>query len=203
MNVGGDGFDLDRLLEQELQRATGQLQGPSAGVTQSAYHAALASGGTSLSFSSISALITSKLAIAATAAVLVGGGAAVTATAATGSTNPTVWGAAVVQVVQGCKTTVGTGPTALNHTASGPRDNIGQCVSLFAKTHGATERALHASNARTNHPTGKPTDLPHGKPSDLPSGKPNGIPGGPPNNVPHGQPSNLPAGAPNKHPGKP
>ena len=112
MSVGGDGFDLDRLLDQELRRAAARLEGPSPRVGQSAYHAAVAAGGTVLSFSSLSSFLTSKVTIAATAALLLAGGAAVTAAAATGSGNPTNWGSLVVQVVQGCKTTVGTGPTA-------------------------------------------------------------------------------------------
>jgi hypothetical protein len=204
MNVGGDGFDLDRLLEQELQRAAGRLQGRNPLAGQSAYHSAIATGGAILSpFSSITALVTSKVAIAATTATLLVGGAAVTATAATGSTDPTVWGQLVVQTVQGCKASVGQGPTALNKTASGARDNVGQCVSAFAKTHGAQERALHshASDARTNgsnHPTGKPTEGPHGKPTD--KGKPDDVPGGPPSGVPQGPPTDRPAPHPTGKP---
>jgi hypothetical protein len=202
MNVGGDGFDLDRLLDQELQRAAGQLQGPSAGAAQSAYHAAIAVGGSTLSFSSISAFISSKLAIAAAATALVAGGAVVTATAATGSTDPSVWGSVIVQTVAGCKSTVGTGPTAANHTASGPRDNIGQCVSAVAKTHGAAERALHskASDARSNHPTGRPSDVPGGRPSNAPGGPPSNVPQGPPSSVPAGPPSDRPTSHPTGKP---
>ena len=200
MSMSGDGFDLERLLEQELQRGAGRLSGPNPLPAQSAYHAAATTGGALLSSSSfVTALLSSKLAIAAAAATVVVGGAAVTATAATGSPDPTVWGQRVVQVVQGCQTSIGTGPTALNHTASGPRDNIGQCVSAFAKTHGATERALHshASSARTNHPTGKPSNAPGrpenpGKPSNVPVGPPSGVtPNGPPTGrptPPHGKP---------------
>lgn len=186
MSMDGGGFDLDRLLEQELQRAAGRLQGPSAGASQAAYHSALAAGGAGLSLSSVSAVLTGKAAIALAAAAVVTGGAAVTATATTGSPDPGVWGSVVVRAVQGCKATVGTGPTAANHTASGARDNIGQCVSAIARTHGATQRALHshASDARLNHPTGAPTHLPHGKPSDSPGGAPHG----PPSNVPQGGP---------------
>src|SRR5207248_9809619 len=79
MSVGGDGFDLDRLLDQELRRAAARLEGPSPRVGQSAYHAAVAAGGTVLSFSSLSSFLTSKVTIAATAALLLAGGAAVTA----------------------------------------------------------------------------------------------------------------------------
>ena len=195
MNVNsGDGFD--QLLNQELTRAAGNLKGPNPSAGQSAYHAAFTSGGSALSvFSTITAAVTTKAAIAATAATLVVGGAAA-GTVATGSLNPANWGSAVVQAVQGCKTTIGTGSDSAK-TASTARENVGQCVSAFARQHGAAERAEHASDARTNHPTVKPSDLPHGKPSDLPHGKPS--------DLPHGKPSDLPGGAqPTPHPtGKP
>jgi len=189
INDGG-GPDFERLLEQELQNAAGRLQGPSPLARQSAYRTALATGGLVLSPFSIGALLSSKLVVAAAASTLVVGGA-VTATAATGSANPGDWGAAVVQAVQGCKTTVGTGPDAANHTASGARDNVGQCVSAFAKTHGQEQRALHASPSpgATTHPTGKPTDK--GKPAGTPGGPPSGVPPGPPSTLPtpsHGRP---------------
>jgi hypothetical protein len=107
--------------------------------------------------------------------------------------------------VQGCKTTFGTGSDSAK-TASTARDNVGQCVSTFAKQKGVDERAAHskASDARTNHPTGKPSDVPSGKPSDLPSGKPSDLPSGKPSDLPSGKPSDLPGGRPTSHPtGKP
>ena len=208
MNVNsGDGFD--QLLQQELQRAAGNLEGPTPSAGQSAYHAAFISGGSAVSvFSSIAAAVTTKAAVAATAATLVVGGAAA-GTVATGSPNPANWGSAVVAAVQGCKTSVGTGADSAK-TASSARDNVGQCVSTFAKQHGAAERAEHskASKARTNHPEDKPGDKDkdkgvkdnHGKPDNTgkpensgkpdDSGKPTEAPeashqGGPPSATPH------------------
>ena len=173
---GGDG--LDQLLQQELQRAAGNLEGPTPLAGQSAYHAAFTAGGSAVSlFSSITAAVTTKAAIAATAATLVVGGAAA-GTVATGSPNPANWGSAVVAAVQGCKTTAGTGSDSAK-TASTARDNVGQCVSAFAKQHGAAERAEHskASEARTKHAEDKSADKKdkggkdkHGKPDT--TGKP-------------------------------
>ena len=216
MNInGGDGLNLERLLEQELQKAAGKLQGPHPLAGQSAYHAVFAAGGIALSpFSSILAFVTTKTAVAAAAATIVVGGAAV-GTVATGSPNPTAWGQAVVAAVQGCKTAeaandaTASGARTSGSQASAARQNVGQCVSAFAKKHGADERAQHskASDARENHPTGaptdhpgKPTDLPHGKPSDLPGDKPSDAPDGQPSNHPGGPPSNVPAGKPSPKP---
>jgi len=205
MNVfSGDGFD--ELLQQEFQRAAGNLEGPTPSAGQSAYHATFISGGSAVSvFSSITAAVTTKAAIAATAATLVVGGAAA-GTVATGSPNPANWGSAVVQAVQGCKTTVGTGSDTTK-TASPGRDNVGQCVSAFAKQHGAAERAAHskASDARTKHHEDKSADKDkgdkdkggkgdHGKPDT--NGKPDNTgkpdegpegshPTGPPTDTPH------------------
>lgn len=207
MTTGADGLDLDRLLEQELNRTAGRLSGPSPLAGQSAYHAALASGGALLSpVASVTALVSSKVAIAVAATTLVVGGAAVTATAATGSPNPASWGSLVVQVVQGCKAGAGQGPTAANKTASGARDNVGQCVSAFASRHGQLERSLHshASDARTNHPGHGPTEKPHGSPSTG-SGTVHGNGGGKPDHTPGGPPvgAGPPSIKPSPHPSHP
>jgi hypothetical protein len=208
MNVnGGDGLDLERLLEQELQQAAGKLQGPSPFAGQSAYHAAFAAGGLALSpISSLLAFLTTKTAIAAAAATIVVGGAAA-GTVASGSPNPADWGQAVVAAVQGCKTAEATidatasGARTKGSQASAARQNAGQCVSTIAKQHGAAQRALHASGARendatgkqTDHPTGKPSDHPHAKPSDTPGADASkNHPGGPPSGVPAGKPSSKP-----------
>jgi hypothetical protein len=215
MNVnGGDGLDLDRLLEQELHKAAGKLQGPHPLAGQSAYHAVFAAGGIALSpLSSILALVTTKAAVAAAAATIVVGGAAV-GTVATGSPNPVNWGQAVVTAVQGCKAMEAANDATASDTsttgshASAARQNVGQCVSAFAKKQGAAQRALHskASDARENHPTGKPsdhpgkpTDHPKGKPSDVPNGKPSGVPGQSGNHS-GGQPSTVPGGKPSSKP---
>ncbi|HEY1455053.1 MAG TPA: hypothetical protein VGG31_01035, partial [Candidatus Dormibacteraeota bacterium] len=77
--------------------------------------------------------------IAAAAAAITVAGAA-TEIATTGSVNPQDWGNQVSQQVQACKDTL---------RASGTR-GIGQCVSQFAKQHGAAVRASHASGPRDN-----------------------------------------------------
>jgi hypothetical protein len=213
MNInGGDGLDLERLLEQELHRAAGKLQGPSPLAGQAAYHAALAAGGLALSpISSILAFVTTKTAIAAAAATIVVGGAAA-GTVATGSPSPSNWGQAVVAAVQGCKAAeaahdaTASGARTKGSQASAARQNVGQCVSAFAKQHGAAQRALHASDARENdadkskdHATGKPSESPKVKASETPetgasgaSGASKNHPGGPPAGVPVGKPSSKP-----------
>ena len=173
MNVNsGDGFD--QLLTQELQRAAGTLEGPNASAGQSLYHAVFTSGGTAVSvFSSITAAVTTKAAIAATAATIVVGGAAA-GTLASGSANPTNWGSSVSKMVETCKSTVRsdsgstTGGTTGATTTAGATNtapkNVGQCVSAFAKTHGAKKRALHAQE-KAQDEAGKPADRSkhHGK----------------------------------------
>jgi len=214
MNVnGGDGLDLDRLLEQELQRVAGRLQGPSPLAGQSAYHAAFAAGGVALSpLSSILAFFTTKAAIAAAAATILVGGATA-GTLATGSLNPTNWGQAVVAAVQGCKAAEAADDATASEArttgsqASAARQNVGQCVSAFAKQHGAMEKALHskASDARENdskggesndHPEDKGKDHAKGKPSPEPAETPENAStdhhGGPPSGVPAGKPSSKP-----------
>src|SRR5579872_310367 len=69
--------------------------------------------------------------VAAAAAITVAGAA--TEIATTGSLNPSDWGQQVSQQVQTCKDTL---------RASGTR-GIGQCVSQFAKQHGAAVSATH------------------------------------------------------------
>ncbi|GAC1653629.1 MAG: hypothetical protein NVS9B1_03260 [Candidatus Dormibacteraceae bacterium] len=203
MNVNsGDGFDLDQLLEQELQRTAGHLEGPTSSAGQSAYHAFFTSGGTTVSafsFSSIAAAVSTKAVIAVTAATLVGGAAV--GTVATGSPNPANWGKAVVTAVQGCKTEEGTASDSAK-TASTARDNVGQCVSAVAKQKGEAERALHAkaSAARLDHPTGKPAGVTGGKPDTTPAGKPNDVPSGKPAGVPAGPPATVPPASGDTHP---
>lgn len=118
--------------------------------------------------SSLTAASTKAAAGLATAALVAGGGS-VAATAATGTTNPAVWGKTVTAAVATCKGKLTDG-----------QHGIGQCVSTVAKQKGAEERAKH-SEAGETHPTGKPSDLPGGKPSSLPGGPPSGgHPAGPP-----------------------
>ena len=154
--------DLDHRLERELERQVGGLRGPSPAVGQSAYHA-FATGGRKLSlrYKALASLVAASFAVA---------GGAVAAAAATGSTDPSVWGATVTKAVSTCKDELKDG-----------QHGIGQCVSAVAKTHGPAERAEHsqASAARTDKPHGKPSDVPRGKPSGKPGGRPSDVKGGP------------------------
>lgn len=81
--------------------------------------------------------ILTGIAVAAAAATVAG---AATEVATTGSLNPSDWGQQVTQQVQTCKDTL---------RASGTR-GIGQCVSQFARQHGALVSGQHASGAREN-----------------------------------------------------
>jgi hypothetical protein len=184
MNTSG-GFDFDNLIEHELERSVGRLQGPNPAPAQSAYHA-VATGGSMSLFSSLTAAASAKAAAGlATAALMVAGGAVV-ASAATGSIDPTVWGKTVTDAVSSCKDKLADG-----------QHGIGSCVSAVAKQKGVQERTEHsASSARQNHPTGKPSDVPTGKPSDHPGGKPSGVPPGPPSTVPPAGEGTHPTGAP-------
>jgi len=113
--------------------------------------------------SGLPAIVASKAAIGITVATLaVGGAAAVTATAATGSANPAVWGKTVTAAVADCKGKLKDGMHA-----------IGSCVSEVAKQKGEEERAQHpggspadshSTGASTSHPTGPPASHPTGRP---------------------------------------
>src|SRR5579859_3996438 len=101
--------------------------------------------------SGLPAIVASKTAIGITVATLaVAGAGAVTATAVTGSPNPTVWGKTVTAAVTTCK----------NDLKSGMH-GIGTCVSNVAKQKGQQEREQHSSgsagsagSAAGSHPTG-------------------------------------------------
>jgi len=185
MNTSG-GFDFDNLIEHELERSVGRLQGPSPAPAQSAYHAA-ATGGSMSGFSSFTDAASVKVGVAlATAALMVAGGA-VAASAATGSADPGVWGKTVTAAVSSCKDKLADG-----------QHGIGSCVSAVAKQHGVEERAEHsaASSARQNHPTKKPNDIPGNKPTNHPGGKPSGMPPNPPSTVPPAGQGTHPTGPP-------
>jgi hypothetical protein len=191
MNLdSGGGFDIDDLLERELQRRVGSLRGPSPRVDQSVYHAVLATGGKTMSFSTLTAAASTKAAGGLAAAALLVGGGTAAAAAATGSTNPDVWGKTVTAAVATCKGDLKAG-----------QHGIGPCVSAQAKKKGAQERAAHAASAaRENeptgaaalHPTGAPTSHPTGAPSSHPTGAPSGVPAGPPASIPPGSGSGHP-----------
>ncbi len=85
--------------------------------------------------------------------------------ATTGSLSPDNWGQQVVDRVNACKMDL----------ASGTR-NIGQCVSEFAKTHGAmvSSGARHHGNDHSTLGAGNANG--HGKGSGNGHGKPSGVP---------------------------
>lgn len=188
------GLDLDQLLDRELSRQVGALQGPSPDPGQATYHAVLVGGKSMSLFSSITATATSKAAIGlAVAALAVGGGPAVATAAGSGSA-PSNWGQTVVKTVQACKT-AHEATENTPKTASTARQNVGQCVSAVAKTHGAQERALHSA-ARTGATGGAPTDHSSGPPAGHPTGRSSEVPAGQPKNVPPVPTPSHPTGKP-------
>ena len=113
--------------------------------------------------SGLPAVVASKAVTGFTVATLaVAGAGAVTATAATGSPNPAVWGKTVTAAVTTCK----------NDLKDGVH-GIGPCVSAVAKHKGKQESGLHsassassassarsAGSAASSHPTGASTSHP-------------------------------------------
>ncbi len=203
MSAKSGGLDFDRLLERELQRRVGGLQGPSPAVEQAAYHAVCAPGGKRMSLlSSIAATASSKAAAArlATAALVIGGGSAAAA-AATGSASPDAWGKTVSAAVTTCR-----------HDLQAGQHGLGHCVSIVAQQKGQQERAAHAaSSARQNppagtashpaaassaHPVGASSSHPAGASTPHPTGKPAGVPVGPPASVPPASGGSHPTGPP-------
>jgi hypothetical protein len=156
--VTGDN-SFDRWLEQQLQTHAAARSGKHPLPQQAQYHAAYLQHGTQVSFlAKLAALVSAKAAIGLTVGVLAVSAAAGEATI-TGSSNPVSWGQQVVQQVQKCKGALAPG----SH-------GIGQCVSAFAKQHGATVSAGHqASGARLNEPSPS-----HGKSQNHPTGNGNG-----------------------------
>jgi hypothetical protein len=184
MNTGSNGgFDLDHLLEQELQKNVGGLVGPSPTPAQSAYHL-FAIGGKSVSLlSSLTVAASTKAAAGLATAALVVGGGSVAATAATGSSSPGVWGKTVTAAVATCKGDLKPG-----------EHGIGPCVSAVAKQHGIQERDAHsASAARENKPEGKGDGVHGGPPSGVPAGPPASVPPASGNSHPNGAPVTPPA----------
>ena len=131
---GGGGFDLDQVLEQELQRHAAQHPAPSTLHQQARYHAALTSGGAMTPLGHIASIVSAKAATGiAVATLAVAGAGAGSAAALTGSTSPDAWGKTVTDAVATCKADLKPG-----------EHGIGQCVSAVAKKHGAEERAEHS-----------------------------------------------------------
>jgi hypothetical protein len=198
MSTGSDGgYDFDALLERELRRRVGTLQGPSPGLDRAAYRAVAAPR------SPLTASASWKAAVGlATAALIVGGG---TAAAATGSANPVAWGKTVTDAVATCTSQLTNG-----------RHGIGQCVSVRAGEKGREQRSAHdgGSGQRTApagtpspHPSGRPTPHPTGAPTDHPAGRPTGVPVGPPASLPPAaegaHPTSPPVVPPTPHPPTP
>src|SRR5947209_1964098 len=118
--------EFDDLLEQELERSVGHLQGPGTECYQSAYYKAFLVRCNRRS--AISVLPIAGFANAAAglgAAALVAGGGVVVAIASTGSADPGVWGKTVSAAVASCK----------DQQTEG-QYGIGQSVSAVAKQKG-------------------------------------------------------------------
>jgi hypothetical protein len=209
-------FNLDDLLEQELERSVGHLQGPKPEFNQSAYYRDFIAGANHRStFSLLPTAGLAKAAVGLVAAAFVAGGGVVVAVASTGSADPEVWGKTVSAAVANCK----------DQQTEG-QHGIGQCVSAVAKQKAEQERAVPStSGARENHPgsptvhnhstnplatvpagqaqshpTGSPTSVPPGQAKSHPTGPPETHPTGRPSGVPAGPPTNLPPASPGTHP---
>jgi hypothetical protein len=187
-----NGLDLDRQLRSAVRKQLGAVKGPSPYASQSAYHAAyLASEGRR--FASLRSIASPKVLAGMAAAVMaVGGGSLAYAAAATGSSDPGVWGKTVTTAVEKCKDQL---------------SNVGECVSKVAKQNGEDARADHSrgksgqdnpngssgSNGRGNG-HGRGNGNATGRPSDVPSGSPSVVPAGPKST----HPSDLPTPAGHK-----
>ena len=114
----------------------------------------------------------------AVAAIAVGGGTA--ATVATHSMDPVTWAQVFVGQVKTCQSQFPGGHLATPTGSTTAKENVGQCVSGFAKKHGQAEHALHANGAQGGNPKGLSSSHSTGRPANLPaaagSGKPNGLP---------------------------
>lgn len=99
MKAPGDGtHDLERLLERDLDRSAGRLRAPSPSPSQSAYHR-FAAQSRSTRIRARLRVAWARAGVSLVAAGLVASGGAVVATAATGSTNPGVWGTTITRTV--------------------------------------------------------------------------------------------------------
>jgi hypothetical protein len=143
--------DFDRELEDDLHRLLGPLKvapiPPRRLVAPIGPLRAILGG----AGAAIGAKVLTGIVVGAAAVTVAG---AATEVASTGSLNPTDWGQQVRVQVETCKDTL---------RASGTR-GIGQCVSQFARQHGALV-SEHASGARENgngHAVDKGTGNDHG-----------------------------------------
>jgi hypothetical protein len=162
-----NGFDLDSHLERELRGTVGSLSGTRPLVSQSAYHAAFLKASRTGLRSWLASVASSRAAAGLAVAALAVGGGSIAAAAATGSTDPGVWGRVVTAAVEGCKDKLADGV-----------HGIGACVSEAAGQNGAESRADHShGNGASDHPTGSHR-------SREAAGRPSGAPVGPPSTPP-------------------
>ena len=227
MNTATRGFNLDDLLQKELRRRLGTVEGPSPQPSQSAYHAAFLAGQTAISPfpPSVAFALTRAAAVVLAVALAIVGGSALAAASA-GHGNPAAWGKTVTAAVANCMDQL-----------RGEQHGIGQCVSAVARQHGEEERTSHpASAAPANHPgstpdesgptgvpnngqseqpesrfmkqskhevesTGQSESHPEGQSKNHPTAPPEGVPGGPPANRPaSGSSHSTRAPSPPPHP---
>ena len=182
-------FDLDRELRSAVRKQGGAARGPSPHPSQAAYHAAFMATSRPHRFSSLRAATSPRLLAGLSAALLaVGGGSLAYAAAATGSSDPGVWGKTVTAAVEQCK----------DQLTSGIH-GIGECVSKVAKQNGEDARADHSrGKSGQDHPSGAPGTTDRGKGHGQGNGN-----AGRPSDVPSGPPSVVPAGPKNDHPSTP
>jgi hypothetical protein len=183
-----NGFDLDSHLERELHRQVGSISGPRPFASQSAYHAAFMKASRTGLRSRLASVASSRVAAGLAVAALAVGGGSLAAAAATGSSDPAVWGKTVTAAVEQCKDQLGSGI-----------HGIGECVSQVAKQKGAEARAAHSQGGSAkDHPNGAPAAKSNGNANGNANangnGNTNGHPGG-------GPPSTTPAGPKPKHSG--
>jgi hypothetical protein len=139
----------------------------------------------------LAALFGSKAALAATASVALAAAGVGAKAATTGNPNPFNWGSQVTQQVKTCKAERSPG-----------QHGIGQCVSGFAKQHGAAQRAQH-SHGEGGGPGGHSTGHGGGHASAPPSphpGQDGNHPTGPPSSPPSPKASGHPTGPPSPRP---
>ncbi|HXA41764.1 MAG TPA: hypothetical protein VNV65_02505 [Candidatus Solibacter sp.] len=187
-----NGFDLDRQLRSAVRKQGGAGKGPSPHSSQAAYHLAFMAASRPRRFSSLRLATSPKMLAGLAAAVLaVGGGSLAYAAAATGSSDPAVWGKTVTAAVEQCKDQLTNGI-----------HGIGECVSKVAKQNGEDARADHSrGKSGQDHPSGATgaTDSGngHGHGNGNATGRPSGVPTGPPSGVPAGPKNDHPSTPPN------
>lgn len=188
-----NGVDLDRQLRSAVRKQPGAGKGPSPYASQSAYHAAFLASERGR-FASLRSIASPKVLAGMAAAVMaVGGGSLAYAAAATGSSDPGVWGKTVTAAVEQCKDKLSNGI-----------HGIGECVSNVAKKNGEDARADHSrGKSGQDHPGGASGSTGHGnghgqgngnasgRPSDTSSGSPSAVPAGPKNDHPSDQPTSA------------